>query len=247
MKPIVIKISGHHLDDPAYLTAFAQAIQHLRQPAIIINGGGKEITYYQQKLGIAPVYVDGLRVTDRESLAIVVMVMAGLVNKRLVHHLTTAGIDAIGISGVDRGIIEAQQQAHPTVDMQYTGDVVRVRGDILREMLAAGLTPVLSPVSADHERMYNLNADPVTGAVASAIEAEQVIFVSNVAGVLVDGAHQPTLTPARVQTLIADGTIYGGMIPKVNTALQILDAGIPSVTITDLDGLKRGGGTRFVP
>jgi acetylglutamate kinase len=137
--------------------------------------------------------------------------------------------------------------AHPTQDMGFTGSVSAVRGDVLSTWLDAGITPVLAPVclGEDADTTYNVNGDHVAGAVASAIGATRVVFLTNVQGVLVDGVLAPTLTPVHTHELIENGTIFGGMIPKVQTALHTLESGVPNVVITDLSGLKSGGGTTF--
>jgi len=242
----VLKITGHYLDDDASLKQFAKIVSEFEDTLVIIHGGGKEITQMQAKLNIEPRYVDGLRITDADSLALVEMVLCGTVNKRLVRYLLAADVDAQGMSGVDRGLIRAAQMQHESVDMQYTGTVVSVRESVIFEMLNNGVTPVISPVSVGEESNFNLNADPVTGAIANAISANKVIFISNVEGVLVDGNLMKTLTSSQVQSYIEDSTIYGGMIPKVQTALEVLDSGIPQVVITNLDGLATHGGTVFV-
>lgn len=243
----VIKISGHYLDDEDLLKQFADIVANFEDKVVIVHGGGKEITKLQTQLNIEPRYVDGLRITDEDSLALVEMVLCGTVNKRLVRHLLASGVDAQGMSGVDRGLVRATQMHHDTVDMQFTGTVVAVRESVIFEMLDKDVTPVISPVSVGESSNFNLNADPVTGAIANAISADKVVFISNVEGVLVDDIRQDTLTSAQVATYIEDGTIFGGMIPKVKTALDVLESGIPQVVITSLDGLATHGGTTFVP
>lgn len=242
----VLKITGHYLDDDASLKQFANIAAGFDDQLVIIHGGGKEITQMQTKLHIEPHYVDGLRITDAESLALVEMVLCGTVNKRLVRYLLAADVDAQGMSGVDRGLVRATQMKHKTVDMQYTGTVVSIRESVIFEMLNNGVTPVISPVSIGEDSNFNLNADPVTGAIANAIAADKVIFISNVAGVLVDDVLVDTLTSSQVQSYIEDGTIYGGMIPKIQTVLDILASGIPQVVITNLEGLATHSGTSFI-
>jgi len=241
-KPIVIKVSGHQLDDPVFLTAIAQYIRDLTVPIVVVHGGGAEITRMQQVMGIEPRYEDGLRVTDADSLAMVEMVLCGVVNKRLVRYLVHAGVDAIGLSGVDRGLVRGRKLAE---HMAYTGTVTSVRGDWLLSLIDDGITPVVAPVCIGEDSNLNVNADTVAGAIAVAIGAAQMVFVSNVAGVLVDGKRAARLTVEDARRLIDDGTVFGGMIPKVTTALDILGAGIPEVVITDLDGLQTHGGTVF--
>ncbi len=243
--PIVLKISGHELDDADYLREFAAVLAQQAQPVIIVHGGGKEISALQTRLGIEPRYVDGIRITDAESLALVEMVMCGSINKRLVRTFLAAGVQAIGLSGVDGGTVQAVKMAHPTVDMGFTGQIVRINPKLLQVLLDQGYTPVLSPVSLGEDSSYNVNADTVAGAVAAAVGASRVIFISNVPGVMKNGVVIPTLTHTEVEALIADGTINGGMIPKVRTALEALTSGIRQSVITNLAGLQSTGGTVF--
>jgi len=241
--PIVIKLSGHDLNNAAYLHEFSIYVREVEPPVVIVHGGGKEISSLQQKLGIEPQYIDGVRVTDPASLSIVEMVLCGTINKRLVRHLVTVGLDAQGMSGVDRGLIRARKMTHADVDMGFTGEVDTVRGDLLLDWLKQKIVPVIAPICLGDGSAYNVNADHVAGAVAGAINAERVVFLSNVDGVLHDNKVIPRLTASDIQAAIDDGIIYGGMIPKVQTALAVLDAGVPNVIITSLVGLKSHGGT----
>jgi acetylglutamate kinase len=212
----------------------------------VVHGGGIEISELQRRLGITPRYVDGVRITDIASLQVVEMVLCGSVNKRLVGQLIAGGIDAQGMSGIDRGLIRAEQMPHDTEDMQFTGQVTTVNGDILREMVDAGITPVIAPVCLGAEgQLYNVNADHVTGAVASAINASRVVFMTNVEGVLENGEVRRTITPAEAERMIDEEVIFGGMIPKVRTALETLKRGVPRAVITNLNGLRMNGGTVF--
>ena len=242
----VLKISGHYLDDDRLLKRFARIAASSDEQLVIVHGGGKEITKLQAKLNIEPRYVDGLRITDADSLALVEMALCGAVNKRLVRYLLAAGVDAQGMSGVDRGLVRARQMRHASEDMGYTGAVVSVREAVIFQLLHHGVTPVIAPVSVGEHSNFNLNADPVAGAIAKAISADQAVFISNVAGVMVNGERIRTLTRLQAESYIADNVIYGGMIPKVKTALHVLSSGVPQVVITDLDGWASHGGTAFV-
>lgn len=243
---LVIKLSGHELDDPAYLKAFAQVVHDVGQPVIIVHGGGKEISALQTQMGITPQYVNGIRITDLPSLALVEMVLSGTVNKRLVRSLVNAGVDALGLSGADRGAVRAVKMSHPTVDMGFTGTVAEVRADVFNGYLQQGTTLVLSPICMGVEHNFNVNADVVAGAVASAVNADRLIFLSNVPAVMSDGVTMDNLTRQQAENMIADGTIFGGMIPKVQTALAALEQGISASVITNLEGLRAGTGTRIV-
>ena len=242
----VVKISGHCLDDPQMIGRFARAVATADEQLVIVHGGGAEITQLQRRLAIEPRYVDGLRVTDADSLALVEMVLCGSVNKRLVRHLLAAGVDAQGLSGVDRGLIRARKMRHDSLDMGYTGEVVSVRGEVITDLLERGITPVVAPVSVGERSNYNLNADPVASAIGAAISANRVVFISNVAGVLVNDGLARRLTRGQALGLIERGVIHGGMIPKVESALAVLSAGVPQAVITDLDGWTKRGGTTII-
>ncbi len=241
----VVKVSGHCLDDHELISQFAKVVADSDSSLVIVHGGGVEISQLQQKLNIEPRYVDGLRVTDADSLALVEMVLCGSVNKRLVRYLLSAGVDAQGLSGVDRGLIRARKMRHESLDMGYTGEVVSVRGEVITDLLRRGITPVVSPVSLGECSNFNLNADPVAGAIAAAICAREVVFISNVAGVLIKGKRAANLTQSQALELIERGVIYGGMIPKVESALAVLESGVPQAVITDLHGWATRGGTTF--
>ncbi len=211
---------------------------------MLVHGGGKEIRTLQERLGLEPQYIDGLRVTDQESLAVVQMVLAGRVNKRLVAALTAEGVDAFGMSGVDRGAVKAEKLEHPAGDLGWVGRIVAVRTEVFDRLLDDGITAVLSPIcwGADGS-MFNVNADHVALAVASALGAETLVFVSNVPGVLADDQLIERISPDQAETLIADGVVFGGMVPKVRSALEAVAAGVNAVCITNLEGLAKGAGT----
>ncbi len=243
--PVVMKIGGNEIDDPAFLAGLAPVVLSVGAPVIVVHGGGREIAALQRALGIEPRYLDGVRVTDAESLAVAEMVLRGAVNTRLVRHLLAGGIMALGVSGVDLGLICAEKMFHPEVDMGFTGVVTDVRADILRGWLAQGIIPVIAPICLGADNVYNVNADHVAGAVAAAVAADCVVFLTNVEGVLVNHEPLPALDEQSARSLIAEGVIFGGMIPKVQTALQTLELGVRRVVITNLKGLQTHGGTVF--
>ena len=240
----VIKVGGNELDDTAFVRALVRAVKELAEPPVLVHGGGKEIRALQERLGLVPQYVDGLRVTDLESLAVVQMVLAGRINKRLVAALTAEGVDAFGMSGVDRAAVKAEKLEHPNGDLGWVGRVVAVRAEVFRHLLADGVVPVLSPICwAPDGSMFNVNADHVAQAVARGLAAEALVFVSNVPGVLAGEQLVPRITPPDAEALIQEGVIAGGMLPKIRSALEAVADGVASVCITDLQGLVRGTGT----
>jgi len=248
-EPIVLKIGGNEIDDEGFLDGLAEAIGELRAQAapIVVHGGGKEIARLQAALGLEARFVDGLRVTDDASLQIAEMVLSGAVNKRLVARLVAHGIPAAGLSGVDGGLLRVRALAHPAGDLGWVGEVTAVDPSLLRLLLGQGIVPVVSPISlGPGGHSYNVNADHAAMALARALGARTLAFVTNVPGVLVDGAVVPRLAAAEAESWIAGGTISGGMVPKVRAALDVVAGGVGEARIVDLAGLRAGGGTQVV-
>jgi acetylglutamate kinase len=240
----IIKVGGNELDDPTFVKGLVRALKEMPEPPVLVHGGGKEIRSLQERLGLEPQYIDGLRVTDLESLAVVQMVLVGRINKRLVAVLTAEGVDAFGMSGVDRGAVKAEKLEHPAGDLGWVGRVVAVRAEVFDRLLGDGITPVLSPIcwGADGS-MFNVNADHVALAIATELGAETLVFVSNVPGVLADDQLVERISPDQAEALIADGVVFGGMVPKVRSALEAVAGGVEAVRITNLEGLAVGTGT----
>jgi acetylglutamate kinase len=247
MGTIVVKIGGNELDDPQFVAALTGSIAGLRPLPVIVHGGGKEIGVVQQALGGQPRFVAGLRVTDEAALRAAEMVLCGSVATRLVAALMLAGAEAQGLSGVDRGLIRVARVAHPAGDLGRVGRPVAIRADIIRRLLQDGVIPVIAPISLGADGPYNVNADEAAGAIAAALDADEVVFVTNVSGVKdATGAIVPRLSRRASEALIADGTISGGMIPKVRAALSALEAGVATVRITTLEQLAQPAlGTRI--
>ncbi len=242
---LVLKVGGNELDDPNFLDGFARAVATMPDPPVIVHGGGKEIADLQVRFGVTPHFIEGLRVTDDISLAIAEMVLSGRVNKRMVVSLMQAGVDTIGLSGVDRGLVRVEKMQHPAGDLGRVGRVTSVRGEILCELVEHRIVPVVSPISLGEDGAYNVNADSVACAVACALNAEAVVFVTNVPGVLDKDTVVPSMTPGHAQSLIKSQVIRGGMIPKVRAALDAVAGGAQAARITNLDGLMSGNGTVF--
>ena len=244
----VYKVSGSDLDDPAFSARFAGVIaQQARaghQP-IVVHGGGKELTELLTAMNVPTRFVAGLRVTDAKTRDAALMVLSGLANKRLVAALLAQGVDAIGLSGVDGGLVRVEQLS---AELAFVGKPVQIRDEWMRRFVNVGVVPVISPMSVGRDgEIYNVNADHVAGAIAAAMDADMLTFVTNVPGVMDSNKSLViSLSSLQAEAFIADGTVFGGMIPKVRTALEVLDAGVSKVRITDLDGVMRGGGTVFV-
>lgn len=244
--PHLFKISGSDLDNPAFSARFASGIAAAAkagQAPIVVHGGGKELTELLTTFKIETRFVDGLRVTFGPARDAALMVLSGLTNKRLTAAIIAAGADAIGLSGIDGGLVRVEAM-NPALG--FVGKPVQARSELLANLVAQGFVPVINPMSLGFDgEIYNVNADHVAGALAVAMDADMLTFVTNMPGVL-DGQMQliPTLTATQTNALIASGVISGGMIPKVKTALEALAAGVKQVRITNLDGLA-GGGTVF--
>jgi acetylglutamate kinase len=244
----VLKIGGSELASPVFASALAQVIAGFSAPPILVHGGGKEIAELQAKLGLAVAKVEGLRVTDARSLAVAEMVLSGRVNKRLVRHLLAAGVDAIGLSGVDGGLLRCAKKLPSGADFGFVGEITSVRAGVVTGLREMGFAVVISPISLGPDgEAYNVNADEAASAVARAIKAEMLDFVSNVPGVMRDGQVIDELTVAQCEALIAQGVVREGMIPKLRAAAAAVQQGVPQARIVDLTGLVAGTGTVVRP
>jgi acetylglutamate kinase len=240
----VLKIGGNEIDQPAFLSGLCAAVSTLAGPGVIVHGGGKEIAATLAQYGLDFEVVDGVRATSEAAMAVVEQVLSGAINKRLVRQLNAVGVMALGLSGVDLGLLYTRPYRPGGRDLGRVGEIVHVHAEVLHVLVKQGWLPVVSPVSIDQndKRPTNVNADHAALAIAAALEANELIFVSNVPGVLIDGAVVSHLTPADVETHIASGTIAGGMVPKVRSAVDALER-VRAVRITNLAGLRAGTGT----
>lgn len=244
----VIKIGGNELGHQGFIARLAQTLAAMQGPQVIVHGGGKAVDQIQRLLGSEPTKVDGLRVTDEPALQAALMVLCGLVSKRLAAALNAAGVRALGLSGLDAGLIRVRKLAHPTADLGFVGQITTVQPEPLQALLQGGITPLVAPLCLGPAgQIYNVNADQVAGALAAALGAESLDFLSDVPGVMVAGQPLPSLDPAQAQALIDAGAITAGMLPKVRAAFYALQQGVPRVRLLDLSGLQHGGGTSFQP
>lgn len=245
--PVVVKAGGSELARPGFAEAFAAAVRELAgggQPVIVVHGGGREIDAMLERLGLASSWVDGQRVTDGGALEVVEMMLSGRLNKRLVRALLDAGLDALGLSGVDRRLLVAEPWPGA---LGRVGRVTAVRAEVLLGLCREGVVPVLSPVSLGPDGPYNVNADHAAAAVAAAVDARRLVLLTDVPGVLAGGRVLPSLSAPEAARLAGSEVVSGGMRPKIEAALAALELGVVEVAITDLTGLADGGGTAFVP
>lgn len=239
----VIKVGGNELDSLQFCEGLAGVVARAGQPIVVVHGGGRAINAQQAALGLPVVKIAGLRVTDAAALAVVVGVLCGNTNKMLVAMLRSNGVDAVGISGVDGGILKCEPLRHPAGDLGFVGAVEQVEAHLLRVLLDAGFTPVVASVGAGAlGTLYNINADSAAAAIAVALQAEQLEFVTNVAGIAQGQRVLARLNISEVEQLMSDGVIRDGMLPKVQAALEAVRAAV-SVRIVDLAGLESGAGT----
>jgi acetylglutamate kinase len=215
----VVKLGGNEVEDPCWVRQVACALAARGGHVVVVHGGGREVSALQRTLGAEPEWRDGLRVTSAAAMRAVSMVLSGVVNKRLVAALVTEGVEAVGISGEDGGLLRARLARGGS--MGRTGEVERVRAELLRAWLGQGLTPVVSPVSRGPDGgPLNVNADDVAAAVAAAMDAGELLFVSNVPGVMAGNTTLSAVDAEQGEALIADGTAQGGMAPKLRAAAR---------------------------
>ena len=244
----VIKYGGHAMGDQRLSDNFANDIvllKHAGVNPIIVHGGGPQIGKMLERLNITSEFVDGLRVTDAETVNIVEMVLSGSINKQVVQAIYKAGGRAVGLSGKDGGLIRAKKLTRSRrdpdsnieriLDLGFVGEPDTVDAEILEDLLDSGLIPVIAPIGIGARgETYNINADTVAGAVAAASEAIRMFLLTDVRGVLdKDGVLVPELTIAAARALMEDGTIEGGMIPKVETCIRAIEGGVEAAVILD--------------
>jgi acetylglutamate kinase len=268
-KTFVVKYGGHAMGDPEAARDFAEDVVLLKAVGInpiVVHGGGPQIGAMLKKLGVESSFIDGLRVTDAETAKVAEMVLSGAINKELVSWISQAGGKAVGISGKDGGFVMAEKVTRTTrdpdsnieraVDLGFVGEPKSVDRTVLDTLSSAGMIPVVAPIGVDEAgQTYNINADTMAGAIAAATGAARLFLLTDVAGVLdKEGTLLTDLDPARIEALRAEGTITGGMIPKLETCIAavnggaeaavILDGRVPHVTLLEI--FTRGGAGTLV-
>jgi len=234
MKTICIKIGGSTVDAEGLLRELGASIHALPPDTfpIIVHGGGKDIARQLKLLNREFTFIEGMRVTDAEMVTVVQMVLSGDVNKRIVNALQVEGVRAFGFSGVDGSLFTASKMLVSGQDIGYVGDITKVDTSIIAMCKAAGLIPVISPVSRDASGcIYNVNADLAASELAMAIKADDLIFVSDVPGVLINGTVKKEIATSEIESLIEKGHITGGMVPKLRSAADAVCRGVGRVHI----------------
>ncbi len=248
-KTIVVKFGGHAMGDAASMERFARDIVLMKQCGVhpvVVHGGGPQINDMLERLGVKSEFKDGLRVTTAETVEVVEMVLSGRINKRIVAAINAQGGQAVGLSGRDANLIVCEKalkttkdpdsQIEQVLDLGFVGAPVEVNPRVLNSFIDSDFIPVVAPVGAGRtpDETFNINGDTAAGAVASAMQAERLMLLTDVQGVKNrDGEVLTRLTPQDVADLMADGTIAGGMIPKVETALSAMEGGCGASVIMD--------------
>ncbi|MFO7919779.1 acetylglutamate kinase [Rhodobacteraceae bacterium W635] len=232
---VVIKFGGHAMGDAAAMASFARDIVLVQQVGanpVIVHGGGPMINEMLEKLGVQSEFVDGKRVTDGATIDVVEMVLSGMVNKRIVQAINAQGGRAVGLSGKDANLMVCDPA---DARLGFVGDPVEVDPQVLRELFASNIIPVIAPLGAGRDgETFNVNGDTAAGAIAAALKADRLLLLTDVAGVKNAGGDVVTeLTATEVEGMTRDGVIAGGMIPKTETALKAVRGGVRACTIVD--------------
>lgn len=247
-KTFVIKYGGHAMGDVERSLEFARDIVLLKQVGInpiVVHGGGPQIGRMLERLKIQSSFVDGLRVTDAATVEIVEMVLSGRINKEIVASINAAGGNAIGLSGKDGGLVRARKATRTrrapdsnieqAIDIGFVGEPEAVNPHILDISTRSDIIPVIAPIAfGDNGETFNINADIMACAIAKAVQAERLLLLTDVSGVLGgDGELIKTMTAVEAHGLIGEGVIHGGMVPKIEACLDVVEAGVPGAVIMD--------------
>lgn len=247
-KTIVVKYGGNAMTDERLIDSFARDIVLLKTVGlnpVVVHGGGPQIGQMLEKLQIRSEFINGMRVTTKEAMDVVEMVLGGQINKSIVDRINRAGGQAIGMTGKDNAQIIAHKLVveRPSdvagnselVDLGHVGEIVDISTDLINMLSKANFIPVIAPIGVDEEgNAYNINADIVAGRIASALKAERLMLLTNIAGLMdANGNVMREASTTQIQALIADGTIHGGMLPKTSCALEAVKQGVTSAVIVD--------------
>jgi acetylglutamate kinase len=236
---IVVKIGGNIIDDELALSRFLKDFSSINDSKILIHGGGKIATQISKEMGLVPKMVEGRRITDADTLKIVTMVYAGLINKNIVAQLQKFNCNAIGLSGADANVMQANKRVHPTIDFGYIGHIQQVNTFSLNVLLNNGMTPIIAPITYDGDGgLLNTNADDIASKIAIAMSKESditFVYCFEKKGLLLDvedeNSYLPKVNSNEIQKLKDDGIITDGMIPKVDNIKQTLVHGVKKVIL----------------
>lgn len=253
MELTIIKVGGAVVEDNNSLNALLNDFASIDGPKILVHGGGRAADKMLNRLGVEIKKVDGRRITDEQTIEVVTMVYAGLVNKNIVAQLQKRGINALGFSGADLNIIRSVKRPVQTIDYGFVGDVVGVQTDVLFSLISQGAVPVVSPITHDGNGMLlNTNADTIASELARALAKEcsvKLVYCFEKPGVLLDAADDNSviaeLTYEKFKEYQQLGIINAGMIPKLDNGFDAIRKGVSSVVITNTDGIKNNSGTKL--
>jgi acetylglutamate kinase len=247
-RTFVVKYGGHAMGDPALAQDFAEDIVLLKAVGInpvVVHGGGPQIGAMLKTMGVESQFIDGLRVTDAQTAQVAEMVLSGAINKEIVGWIARAGGKAMGLSGKDGAMVRARKVSRTAkdpdsniervVDLGFVGEPERIDTSVIETVSKAGMIPVIAPIApGEDEATYNINADTMAGAIAAALGAARLFLLTDVAGVLdKQGTLLSDLRPADIERLRGDGTISGGMIPKLETCVHAVEAGCEAAVVLD--------------
>jgi acetylglutamate kinase len=236
-KTFVVKYGGSAMTDDSLKDSFSQDVTLLRKIGIrivIVHGGGKEVTELSRQLGIETTFVDGQRYTDSRTMEVVQMVLAGKTNKDIVRRINRHDGDAVGLCGIDAHVLRVIRQTGNGVDLGLVGEVTDVNTDYINLLLDRGIMPVIAPLGVDHAyEVYNINADTAAAAIAGALRAEKLVYLSDVPGLIRNGMVVGSIDRTEGEELIGSGIISDGMIPKIRSAFRALERGVGKVHLID--------------
>jgi len=252
-KLTIIKVGGKIVEEPASLKLLLTDFSKIDGYKVLVHGGGRSATAIAAKLGIESKMVNGRRITDEETLKVVTMVYGGLVNKKIVAGLQAIGVNALGLTGADLNYMRSEKRPVADVDYGFVGDVKEVNADILSDLIAKGVVPVLAPLTHDKEgNLLNTNADTIAGEAAKALAKHfevTLMYCFEKKGVLMNETDDESaismLTPELFEKYVTEGIINGGMIPKLENSFEALNAGVKQVVITRADLIHTDGGTKM--
>lgn len=254
-KITIIKVGGKIVEEQDSLAALLDRFSAIEGNKVLIHGGGRSATRMAERLGIESRMVNGRRITDSDTLQVVTMVYGGLVNKTIVAQLQARGVNALGLTGADCNIIKAHKRPVGEVDYGFVGDVDKADGLMLSHLIEQGIVPIVAPLTHDgNGNLLNTNADTMAAETAKALSAHydtRLIYCFEFPGVMRDPDDAdsliPTITRESYRTLLADGIVSGGMVPKIDNAFNAIDNGVGEVIITRADAIDGIQGTHIIP